>query len=53
MLMISSATTMILFSDTVKVEASGGEPQGGGTNLDYDYVWQRVQDFANVIYKVN
>ena len=41
---------MVLFSDTVKVEASGGEPPDEEINLDYDWVWLRVEDFANVIY---
>jgi hypothetical protein len=54
LLMISSAMTTILFSDKVKVEASGGGQQGGGDiNLDYDWVWERVQDFGNVIHNVN
>jgi len=45
---------MVLFSDTVKVEASGGGQQGVGcVNLDYDWVWFQVQEFANVIRKVN
>jgi hypothetical protein len=54
MLLISSTTTIVLFSDTAKVEASGGGQQGGGcVNLDYDWVWERVQDFGNVIHNVN
>jgi hypothetical protein len=54
MLLISSAMTAIIFSDNTKVEASGREPQGGGcVNLDYDWVWERVQDFGNVIHNVN
>jgi hypothetical protein len=53
MLLISSTTTMVLFPDTVKVEASGGGPPDEKINLDYDWVWLRVQDFANVIHKVN
>ncbi len=54
MLLISSTLTMVLFSDTAKVEASGGGQQGGGcVNLDYDWVWERVQDFGNVIHNVN
>ncbi|PNX53091.1 MAG: hypothetical protein BV458_06315 [Thermoplasmata archaeon M9B2D] len=54
MLLISSTTSMVLFSDTVKVEASGGGQQGVGcVNLDYDWVWFQVQEFANVIRKVN
>jgi len=47
MLMISSALTTILFSDDGTVEASED------VNLDYDWVWERVEDFANVIRKVN
>lgn len=53
MLMISSAMTTILFSDNSKVEASGGQQQGGGVNLDYDWVWDRVKDFARVVRETN
>jgi hypothetical protein len=48
MLMISSAMTTILFSDNLKVEASGGEPQGGGMNLDYEFVWNMTNQFGQV-----
>jgi len=47
MLMISIVMTTILFSDDGTVEASED------VNLDYDYVWLRVQSFANVIHYVN
>ncbi|MBN1860026.1 MAG: hypothetical protein JW840_01040 [Candidatus Thermoplasmatota archaeon] len=54
MLLISSAMTSILFSDNGKVEASGGGQQGSGrVNLDHDWIWERVQDFGNVIHYVN
>jgi hypothetical protein len=48
MLMISSAMTTILFSNNIKVEASGGEPQGGGMNLDYEFVWNMTKRFGKV-----
>ncbi len=47
MLMISSALITILFSDHGTVEANDD------VNLDYDYVWDEVQHFANVIHNVN
>jgi hypothetical protein len=54
MLLISSAMIVILFSDIAKVEASGeGQESGGSVNLDYDWVWERVQDFGNVIHNVD
>ncbi|MFA5102238.1 MAG: M20/M25/M40 family metallo-hydrolase [Candidatus Thermoplasmatota archaeon] len=48
MLMISSAMTTIMFSEKGPVEASE-EPQNPGMNLDYEYVWEQVQKFGNVI----
>ena len=54
MLLISSTTTMVLFSDTVKVEASGGGQQGSSAlNLPYDFVWSVAENFSNVIHNVN
>jgi hypothetical protein len=47
MLMISSALTTILFSDDGAVKANEV------VNLDYDYIWDEVQYFANVIHNVN
>ncbi|HIG98987.1 MAG TPA: Zn-dependent exopeptidase M28 [Thermoplasmata archaeon] len=47
MLTISSAMTTILFSDNGTVNASNA------VNLDFNYVWLRVQSFANVIHDVN
>jgi hypothetical protein len=54
MLMISSVMTTILFSNDVKVEASGdGPPGSSGVNLDYNYVWNMTNQFSNVIRNVN
>lgn len=47
MLMISSAMTTILFSDNKTVKASEI------VNLDFNYVWDRVEDFAYVIHDVD
>jgi hypothetical protein len=53
-LMLFSTMTVILYSNNVKVEASDGEQQGNGVvNLDYNWVWEQAQEFANVIYKTD
>jgi hypothetical protein len=54
MLLISSTTTMVLFSDTVKVEASGGGPPSSQEiGLDYDFVWNMTDNFSKVIYRTD
>ena len=51
--MISSAMTTILFPKKYNVEAIDEESLPEVVNLDYDWVWDRIEDFGNVIYNVN
>ena len=48
-LMIISAMTTILYSNNVKVEASGGG-SSGGTGLDYNFMWNVTQNLSNIVY---
>lgn len=54
MLLISSAMTMILFTDTVKVEASGeGQQSYQNIGLDFDFVLNMTDNFSKVIYRTD
>jgi hypothetical protein len=49
MLMIISAMTTILYSNNVKVEASGGGGGGNGVGLDYDFMWNVTNHLSDII----
>jgi len=54
MLLICGAVTTILYSNNVKVEASGGRQQGSqNLGLDYNFIWNMTDNFSKVIYRTD
>ena len=55
MLMICGTLTTILYSNNIKVEASGGGQQNGqgAIGLDYQFLWNMSKNFSDVVYKAD
>ncbi len=54
-MLLMCLSSVLIMPDELKVEASGGGGGGGGggnvsTFLDYDYLWNRINDISKVIY---
>jgi len=55
MLIVVSTITTIIYTNDIKVKASGGGQQGGqgDIGLDFQFVWNMSKNFSEVVHKAN